>query len=170
VRPPLNGKGVRRREVKKSQLRNQVALALLLFLAFAGRRADADAAAPSRCFAVERPEAPGKPYVFVAPGLVPHLAPSEVIELARGASDRAAVTCLELQPADPDAKAGWIQAEPWWAVHIEAPFSRIVSGAHGSCKAMHTMVFISDDTGNFVSSVGIDQKCSIQPWRLTKGR
>jgi hypothetical protein len=148
----------------------QGALALGVIVAFAAQQASADAVAPSRCFAVERPEAPGRPYVFVTPGLMAHLAPSEVIELARGASDRSSVTCLELQPADPDAKAGWIQAEPRWAVHLEAPFSRIVPGARGSCEAKHTMAFISDHSGSYLGSMGIDQKCSIRPQRLTKGR
>jgi len=93
-----------------------------------------------------------------------------VVNLARGASDPSVVTCLELQPPHPQAKAGWIQAEPWWAVHVEAPFRRIVSGTHGSCRSHHQMVFIADKSGSFVSSVGIGQKCNMRPYELMRGK
>jgi hypothetical protein len=93
-----------------------------------------------------------------------------VVEVARGASDGSAVTCLELQPPRPGAKPGWIQAEPWWAVHVEAPFRQIASGAHGSCRSHHKMVFVADRTGALVSSVGIDPKCSMRPYEVVPGR
>ena len=125
---------------------------------------------PSRCFDLEGPAAAGTPHVFVPPQLKPRMSVAAVVEVARGASDGSVVTCLELQPPHPDAKPGWVQAEPWWAVHVEAPFRRIVSGAHGSCSSHHQMVFVADRTGALVSSAGIDPKCSMRPYAPVPAR
>jgi len=133
-------------------------------------RAFAEVPKPTRCQEIEAPAALGKPHLFLPSNLAHRMSPAAVVELARGAQKDAVVTCVELQPADPGAELGSIQAQPWWAVHVEKPIFVIVSGAHGSCKASHTMVFIADESESIVSAVGIDQKCTMQPTDLTRGR
>lgn len=144
---------------------------LLLLLAAVGTPARADALPPTRCASVEAPERPGRPHVLVPPGQVPHASPSQIAALAVGAAEDAPVPCLELLPPQhPDGPRSSIQSEPWWAVHVDAPFFKIVRGAHGSCRAAHQIVFVTDRTRSIVSSVGIGQECRMQPLQLHPGR
>lgn len=154
----------------KISRRCRASILLASLAAVAPTRSFASWPVATRCSDIEAPEAPGKPYVFVPADRTPRLSPAAVIDLARGSRTDALVTCIELLPPYPGVAPGSIQAQPWWAVHVEVPFSRIVSGAHGSCEAPHTMVFIADEAGAVVSSVGIGQKCNMQPYDFTRGR
>jgi hypothetical protein len=143
---------------------------IVLVLLIAGASPDsARAWEQSRCADVEAPAAPGKPHIFIPPGVTVRTGPLEAADLARGERKGAVVTCVEWRPPMAGVESG-VQAEAVWVVHLEAPHSTIVRGADGSCSASHQMVTISDGSGRFVASSGIGQKCKIRPHDLKRGR
>lgn len=133
-------------------------VASLLFLALQEAHAGG-----SRCREVETPAAPGAPHIVIPAGIVPHTGPLEIADLARGDRRELVVTCVELLERG-------LFGTPSWVLHLEAPFSVIVSGAHGSCSADHQLLTFDDETRALESRQGIGQRCRMQPHRLTRGR
>jgi hypothetical protein len=139
-------------------------LLLGTILAFAAQPAAADLGG---CASVETPESVGRPHVRIPAGLVPHTGPFEIADLVRGERRRLVVTCVELLPsASPHGEA----LPQRWAVRLEAPFTQIVRGAHGSCSAPHQMVVVDDETHEITGRRGLDKRCRMQPyaWRISR--
>jgi hypothetical protein len=139
-------------------------LLLGTILALAAQPAAADLGG---CASVETPASVGRPHVRMPAGVVPHLGPFEVADLVRGERRKLVITCVELLPSTRPHGETLPQR---WVVHLEAPFTPIVRGAHGSCSASHQMVVVHDESREIAWRRGLDEKCRMQPYAWSISR